>query len=191
VTTVRTVIQMLSWLLMAATLVGAAEAPAGSQASEPEAQAKASVEKVQTFARTFATHEELFDAIEFAVTSGDPELLRELAVSETEFRHLVWPTLDIASRPKSNFTWEFVWSQHQLSHEKCVLRTSHDYAGQEFEIVGIAFNGRTTDHGTFKIYRESEVEIERPDGSRAKLELFGSLLETADGRYKVYSFIND
>jgi hypothetical protein len=146
---------------------------------------------VDGFSGTFATHEELFDALEASIGSGDPELLRGMAVDEAEFRDLVWPTLDIAKAPKSNFTWEFVWSQHQIKHEKCLLRTSHDYAGQRFDIVAVSFNGRTTDHGTFKIHRDSEVEIVRPDGTRERVSLFGSLLETVDGRYKIYSFIND
>ena len=157
----------------------------------PAVREEAPVKKVETFANTFASREELFDALEAAIESGDVDVMRSLAVSREEFRDLVWPTLDLAQLPKSNFTWEFVWSQHQLKHEKCLLRTSHDFAGRRFEIVGIEFNGRTTDHGAFKIHRESEVEVVYPDGSREELAIFGSLLETTDGRYKIYSFIND
>ncbi len=61
----------------------------------------------------------------------------------------------------------------------------------EIDIVDITFEGRTTDHGSFKIHRDSRVEVLRADGTRDEMALFGSLLETADGRYKIYSFIND
>ena len=51
--------------------------------------------------------------------------------------------------------------------------------------------GETTDYGQFLIHRENYVEVVRPDGTRDQLRLFGSLLETDDGRFKIYSFIND
>ena len=183
----RTVIQVMCVAVLVAAGTVVADTPSSSFAAAEE---NATVESVVGFANTFASYDELFEALETAVRSGDPELMRALTVSEVEFRDLVWPTLDLAA-PKSNFTWEFVWSQHLFKHEKCLLRTSHDYADAEFDIIGVEFNGRTTDHGTFKIHRDSEVEIIRPDGTRESLALFGSLLETAEGRYKIYSFIND
>jgi hypothetical protein len=180
-------------LFVCALLIAVSGAHAGdSQSAEAAKEPALTFEKpVDGFSGTYATQEELFDALEASIGSGDPELLRGMAVNQAEFRDVVWPTLDIAKRPKSNFTWEFVWSQHETKHEKCLLRTSHDYAGQRFDIVAVSFNGRTTDHGTFKIHRDSEVEIVRPDGTQERVSLFGSLLETVDGRYKIYSFIND
>jgi hypothetical protein len=153
--------------------------------------AQAPTKTVEDFGNTFASEQELFDAVESAIASGAVEAMRALAVTEDEFRDLVWPTLDVAKAPNSNFTWEFVWSQHQLKHEKCLLRTSHDYQGQEFDIVDISYLGKSSDHGSFQIHRESEVDVLRQDGTRHKLQLFGSVLETDDGRYKIYSFIND
>ena len=184
----RTVIPFVCALSIAFSGLFAGEMPSTEATKEPTLTAE---NPADGFSGTYATQEELFDALEVSIGSGDPELLRGMAVNEAEFRDLVWPTLDIANTPKSNFTWEFVWSQHQIKHEKCLLRTSHDYAGESFDIVAVAFNGRTTDHGTFKIHRDSEVEIVRPDGTREQVSLFGSLLETVDGRYKIYSFIND
>lgn len=184
----RTVISFVLALSMAVSGICSGETPS---TAEPAESASTADIPVEGFSGTFATKQELFDALEASIGSGDPELLRAMAVDETEFRDLVWPTLDLAKRPKSNFTWEFVWSQHQIKHEKCLLRTSHDYAGQHIDVVAVSFNGRTTDHGTFKIHRDSEVEIVRPDGTREQVSLFGSLLETDDGRYKIYSFIND
>jgi hypothetical protein len=148
-------------------------------------------EKVVSFSSTFASHEELFDALERAIESGDLEVLRAMAVSREEFRDLVWPTLPIANRPKSNFTWDFVWQQHQLRHESSLRRIATDFGGQDFEIVSVEARGKKTDHGTFHIHRENYVEVVRPDGAREELRLFGSLLETDDGRVKIYSFIND
>ena len=186
----RTAIHTVCALLAAAGMLAA-----GTPSTAPESSATienaAVVERTQTFSNTFADFDELLKALERAVVSGNAGLMRELAVTEEEFRDLVWPTLDIAKLPNSGFTWEFVWSQHQLQHEKCLMRTSHDLAGTEIDIVDIMFEGRTTDHGSFKIHRDSRVEVRRADGTRDEVALFGSLLETADGRYKIYSFIND
>ncbi len=171
-----------------------ASAGEASTATEPAAQLAAvntAAQPVEEFSNTFTTQREVFDVVEAALASGDVDALRALAVTGEEFRDLVWPTLDVAKLPNSNFTAEFVWSQHQLKHEKCLLRTSHDYEGQQFDIVDISFLGKSSDHGSFQIHRDSEITIMRPDGSREKVQLFGSLLETDDGRYKIYSFIND
>ena len=185
------VIPILGVMLMVMASSAAAGTPSVSTTTEPIANDSATIEKVQTFSGTFASREELFDALEAAIGSGDLDVMRALAVSREEFRDLVWPTLPIANRPKSNFTWDFVWYQHELRHESSLLRTAMDFSGQSLEIVGIQARGKTTDHGAFHIYRENCVEVVRPDGTREELRLFGSLLETGDGRYKIYSFIND
>jgi hypothetical protein len=181
----------IGWALVAAAGTLAAGTPSTAPESSATIENAAVVERIQTFSNTFADFDELSRALESAVVSGDADLMRQIAVTEEEFRDLVWPTLDIAKLPNSNFTWEFVWSQHQLQHEKCLMRTSHDLAGSEIDIVDIMFEGRTTDHGSFKIHRDSRVEVRRADGTKEEMALFGSLLETADGRYKIYSFIND
>ena len=157
----------------------------------PKEESASREEKVTAFTATFSNREELFDALEAAIASGDVEVLRALAVSRDEFRDLVWPTLPIASKPKSNFTWDFVWHQHELRHESSLRRIATDFGGQRFEIIDVQAHGKTTDHDTFHIHRENFVEVVRPEGTREELRLFGSLLETDDGRYKIYSFICD
>lgn len=185
------VIQVLcvSVLVMAASV--AAGTPAESVTAGPIKERGPEAEKVTAFTFTFDSREELFDALEAAIASGDLEVMRALAVNREEFRDLVWPTLPIANRPKSNFTWDFVWHQHELRHESSLRRISTDYGGQGLEIVDMQARGKTTDHGSFHIHRENFVEVVRPDGTREELQLFGSLLETDDGRYKIYSFICD
>ncbi|MCG6949690.1 MAG: hypothetical protein LJE93_12330 [Acidobacteria bacterium] len=169
----------------------AADTPSGAVVTASNGGDTPAADKVTAFVNTFASREELFDALEAAIESGDVDVMRSLAVSREEFRDLVWPTLPIANRPKSNLTWDFVWQQHQLQHESSLKRIATDFGGQCFEIVGVEARGKTTDHDTFHIHRENYVEVVRPDGDREELRLFGSLLETDDGRFKIYSFIND
>ena len=182
---------LIMTLLVLAASADAATPPAISGAQPVAADAASGAEKVEAFSATFADREALSGALEAAVASGEVEVLRAMAVSREEFRDLVWPTLPIASKPKSNFTWEFVWSQHELRHESALRRIATDFGGQDLEIVGFFARGETTDYGQFLIHRENYVEVVRPDGTRDQLRLFGSLLETDDGRFKIYSFIND
>ena len=181
----------LTFVVLAAVAAGASATPPATETEATVAAAEMTTDRVEGFSHTFATQRELYDAVAAAVSSGDADVMRRMAVTEEEFRDLVWPTLDVAKLPNSNFTWEFVWSQHQLKHEKCLLRTSHDLGGIDFDIVDVSFLGATSDHGSFKIHRDSEAKIVRPDGTRESLQLFGSVLETDDGHYKIYSFIND
>ena len=182
-------IPVVCLLVMAALVTAVASSVEVS--AELAVSGEANVEKVPAFSHTFASREELHDALEHAVESGDIEVMRALAVSREEFRDLVWPTLPIANRPNSNVTWDFVWHQHALRHESSLRRIATDFGGQDIEIVAIEARGKTTDHGTFLIHRENFVEVVRPDGNREELQLFGSLLVTDDGRYKIYSFIHD
>jgi hypothetical protein len=175
-------------VLASSAAAGTPSVPVATGQTSPDDVA---IEKAETFSSTFASREELFDALEQAIESGDVEVMRALAVNREEFRDLVWPTLPIANRTKSNFTWDFVWQQHQLRHESSLRRIATDFGSQGIDIVTIEARGKKTDHGTFHIHRENYVEVVRPDGTREELRLFGSLLETDDGRYKIYSFIND
>ena len=181
---------VIAMLLVLAASADAATLPPGPGA-EPVVSDAVTSEKAEAFSATFASRAELSKALEAAIASGDIEIMRAMAVSREEFRDLVWPTLPIAKRPNSNFTWEFVWSQHALRHESSLRRIATDFGGRDLEIAGVSARGETTDHGGFLIHRENYVEVVRPDGTRDELRLFGSLLETSDGRVKIYSFIND
>ena len=159
----------------------------------PEPAAAETVVETPTpdlLSHTFDSVEEMTRAALEVVASGDIDALRQLAVTRDEFRDFVWSGLD-ASRPERNLPWEFVWSQHALRHESSLRRIATDFGGQDLEIVSFTARGKTTDHGHFLIHRENYVEVVRPDGTRDELRLFGSLLETDDGRVKIYSFIND
>jgi hypothetical protein len=187
----KPVYRVLFVTLLTLTSLATAGNPSVEATAEPTTSHDAEAEKVEAFSATFSGRSELSDALEAAIVSGETDVMRALAVSREEFRDLVWPTLPIANRPKSNFTWEFVWQQHELRHESSLRRIATDFGGQDLEIVSVEARGKTTDHGSFRIHRENYVEVVRPDGTREELRLFGSLLETDDGRVKIYSFINE
>ena len=123
-----------------------------------------------------------------ALEAKDLDRLRQLAVTREEFRDLVWPGLD-ASRPERNLTWEFVWSQHEMRHERGLRRALDDFGGRRLEVRGISFQG-VTEHGAYRLHRSSALEVAGPDGSPRTVRLFASVIES-EGRLKIYSFITD
>lgn len=139
-------------------------------------------------APTFATVDELVAATVAALEAKDLDRLRQLAVTRDEFRDVVWPGLD-ASRPERNLTWEFVWSQHEMRHERGLRRTLDDFGGRRLEVRGISFQG-VTEHGAYRLHRSSALEVAGPDGSPRTVRLFASVIAT-EGRFKIYSFITD
>ena len=68
--------------------------------------------------------------------------------------------------------------------------TLNRYQGRSFELVAVDFVGETTDYGPFRVHREAVLTVRAPDGERATLRIFGSMLEQ-DGRYRILSFVTD
>ena len=179
-----------------ALAVAAGTLAAGTPSPAPESSATiekaAVVERTGTFTNTFAELDKLVQALERAVVSGDADFMRQMAVTEEEFRDLVWPTLDIARLTNSGFTWDLSVGPATRCSTRSAWREPVTILPERRSTSSTStFEGRTTDHGLFKIHRDSRVEVLRADGTRDEVALFGSLLETADGRYKIYSFIND
>lgn len=137
---------------------------------------------------TFATVDELVAATVAALEARDLDRLRQLAVTREEFRDLVWPGLD-ASRPGRNLTWEFVWSQHEMRHERGLRRALDEVGGRRLDVRGISFQG-VTEHGAYRLHRSSALQVAAADGSVATVRVFASVIE-AEGRFKIYSFITD
>jgi len=158
----------------------------------PEPAAAETVVETPTpdlLSHTFDSVEEMTRAALEVVASGDIDALRQLAVTRDEFRDFVWSGLD-ASRPERNLPWEFVWSQHAMRHERGLKRAVALFGEAELEFAAIDFTGGVSEHGHYRIHRQSLVEVHRPDGSTDTVRIFASVLE-ADGRFKIYSFITD
>ena len=138
----------------------------------------------------------LFDTPEAAarqalelVAEGDAERLSQLALQEADFREAVYPRLP-ASRPERNTSAGFLWGMLHQRSRNALAFTLDRHRGQRYELVAVDFVGETTDYGPFRVRRETVLTVERPDGGRGTLRLFGSMLEQ-DGRYQIFSFVTD
>jgi len=115
--------------------------------------------------------------------------LRALAVSEDEFRVLVWPRQP-AARPGRNIPWDFAWKDLRAKSEMQLAGRVREWTDRGFEVMQVGFEGETTDYETYRIHRKSVVALRDRDGQETRTRLFGSMIERG-GRYKVFSYVVD
>lgn len=123
------------------------------------------------------------------IAAGDREALLEVALTEAEFREVVYPELP-ASRPERNTSADFVWGTLRQRSRHSLAFTLDRYRGEPLELVAVDFLGETTDYGAFRVHRETALTVRRPDGERSVVRLFGSMIER-HGRFKIFSFVTD
>jgi hypothetical protein len=138
---------------------------------------------------TFESPEAVARAVLSGLATRDAEILSTLAVTEDEFRYLVWPKLP-TSRPGRNIPWDYAWKDLHSKSRLQLLGRTREWRDQGFELVRIRFQGETTDYETYRIYRKSVLTVRDRTGQETQVRLFGSLIEQ-NGRYKVFSYVVD
>ncbi len=123
------------------------------------------------------------------IEAGDAPGLLALALSEAEFREIVYPALP-ASRPERNTSATFVWDGLYRKSRNSLAFTLDRHAGEAFEVSSVDFLGETTDYGGFLVHRETALTVRRGGGEPEVVRLFGSMIEQ-DGRFKIFSFVTD
>jgi hypothetical protein len=134
------------------------------------------------------------EAVARAVMKGlearDIDALRALAITEHEFRKLVWPKLP-AAKPGRNIPWDYVWKDlHGKSVMQLQARVNEWPRGEHGDVIKIEFTGETTEYESFRVRRKSVVVLRSSAGVESRHRLFGSMIEEA-GRYKVFSYVVD
>jgi hypothetical protein len=132
------------------------------------------------------TAEALAREVVAAFARGDEPRLRALALSEKEFQQRVWPALP-AARPERNVPWSYVWMDLRQKSDASLKRSIRQHRGEAYELIGVRFDGKTTDHGTYRISRACVLLVRDRRGIGRELRLAGSLIETAEG-WKVFSY---
>jgi hypothetical protein len=133
--------------------------------------------------------EELARCVLDALSARDVQRLQELTLTEQEFRDIVWPELP-ASRPERNLTAEYVWNDMRTKSAAGLQRALAVHGGQRQSLVEIAFTGGASRGRHHLIHRKSLVTVQREDGTRDAVRLFGSVWEYGGG-YKVFSWVAD
>jgi len=140
-------------------------------------------------ANTFDSADAMARAVVALLARRDASGLKDLALSEAEFRSHVWPELD-TSRPERNVPFDYAWGQMKQRSDGSLQNTLARYGGQQLTVRRTSFTGETTQYQSFAVMRESEVVAADATGRELVLHLYGSAM-VKDGRYKVFSFVVD
>ncbi len=131
----------------------------------------------------------LAESVLDAIARRDAVRLRELALSEDEFKVNVWPDLP-AARPERNLPFGYVWGDLKQKSDTGLSRTLARYGGQRLTFVRLTFTGPTSDYRACSVRRGSLLRVRDASGTEHDLRLFGSIV-ARDGAYKAFSFVVD
>lgn len=129
------------------------------------------------------------EAVVQALDRKDVAALERLAISEDEFRELVWPRLP-AARPERNIPWDYAWKDLAAKSRIQIRGRVRAWQPAAVTVVGVSFDGETTDYGTYRVQRESLVTLRDAEGRVTTARLFGSIIEQR-GHFKVFSYVVD
>ena len=139
--------------------------------------------------QTFASSAALSEAVLAAVADKDADHLASLALSELEFRTVVWPELP-SSRPDRGLPFDYVWGDLHQKSTNALRRLVARHGGRRYTLAGVSFRGETTPYETYRVHREAVLDLLDEEGNELTLPLFGSILER-DGEFKLFSYVVD
>ena len=142
-----------------------------------------------SLAHTLESPEAVARAVVQGLAEKNLEALRALAVTEAEFRDLVWPKLP-SSRPERNLPLEYVWGDLATKSDANLRARLGGWEDRGFVLVSVTFKGGADDYGTYRVHRETILVLRDRDGKEQTGRLFGSLIEHK-GRFKVFSYVVD
>jgi hypothetical protein len=129
------------------------------------------------------------EAVVAALDRRDVAALEHLAVSELEFRRVVWPRQP-AARPERNIPWEYAWRDLAAKSRLQLRARVAEWRPAAGAVVDVGFEGETTDYGTYRVMRRSRVTLRDAAGRLTTARLFGSIIEQR-GHFKVFSYVAD
>ena len=124
-----------------------------------------------------------------ALEKRDADRLHQLAISEAEFEHRVWPALP-AARPERNMPWSYVWMDLRQKSGATLQRTLKAHGGRHYDLDTIEFDGETTEYGSYRVARDARLVVRDSAGQRQELEIVGSMISGPEG-WKVFSYLID
>jgi hypothetical protein len=140
-------------------------------------------------AGTFDSAEAVALAVLEGLAAPDVVALRQLSLTEHEFREIVWPELP-SSRPEVNLPVAYAWGTLAQNSQGSLATTIAAHGGRRYTLLKVRVTGRSTPYGSFTVHRDVTLDVVDDAGVRGQLRVFGSLLER-DGRWKIFSFVTD
>ena len=140
-------------------------------------------------ADTQPSSEALAAAVLDALAAGDRDRLAALAVDGQEFRDVVWPELP-SSRPERGVPVSYAWADLRQKSTNALGRLVDRWGGRRLTLLGVAYDGETTDYRSYRVHRETRLRVRDEDGRELEVHFYGSTLARGD-EYKVFSFVVD
>lgn len=140
-------------------------------------------------AQTFDSAEAAASAVLQALAARDAGTLWQLALTEQEFREVIWPELP-SSRPEVHLPVAYAWGTLAQNSQGSLASTLAAHGGRRYTLVNVRVTGRSTPYDTFTVHRDVALDVGDEAGVRRQIRVFGSLLER-EGRWKIFSFVTD
>jgi hypothetical protein len=145
--------------------------------------------RAASLAHTFTSPADLARAVLDSIARNDRSALEAFAVSDREFRELVWPELP-ASRPERNLPLDYVWGDLKQKSAGHLRQTLARHGGRRYALVDVEFLGATTSYRTLDVFRKAQLRVRDEGGEEQAIRLFGSILRSGSD-YKVFSYVVD
>ena len=179
---------------------------AGCREAAPEAEAAVRVDSVHAPAEALArfrdglpiadslsggapSRDSLLARFTDAVARRDTASIRQMVLSRAEYGWIYFPSLQ-RMNPGTRMQPEVMWMLHAQESQKGITRVLRRLGGGEARFAGYACEDAPQVEGENRYWHACTVETVAPDGERASLKLFGSIVER-HGRWKIVSYGND
>jgi hypothetical protein len=193
---------MIRWMALAAV----AMLSAACQDAAPDAQAAVPVDSIRAPVEALAlfrdglpivdslsggapSRDELVARFTDAVARQDTAAVRAMVLGRAEYGWIYFPSLQ-RTNPATNMQPEVMWMLHTQESEKGITRVMRRLGGGQARFGAYACEAAPRVEGANRYWDACTVETAAQDGEKARLKLFGSLIERG-GRWKIVSYAND
>jgi len=134
--------------------------------------------------------DKLVDQFMQALKDRDKAKIRDLRVTEDEYRGLILPGSVDEGKPRQHYNDQassYFWSildTKSIYNEASILNS---WGGRSVKLKSVSYRGGTKKYADYTAYKQLELKVEDEAGNEDELRL-GSVAEV-DGVYKFISFI--
>ena len=123
-----------------------------------------------------------------ALEASDSAAFMPMMLSRAEFAWLYYET-DPQAKPPYELPPGLMWSQAMQQGEKGISRALERFGGRPLAFRGYTC-AREEVRAPNRVWTGCRLDVVSTDGARAKVRLFGGIVERG-GRYKILSYAND
>ena len=135
---------------------------------------------------TYASADELAQAILDAFLHSDPARLHELHVTRSEFEQLFWPEFP-QSRPATNIQPIDAWGFHFAACSDGVMSGLTRHGGRQLFLQHVGYESGIAPYTNFTLYHGVVIEAVDDRGESVEVNV-ATVFAERKGRWKVYMF---